>query len=105
MSKSTPDPELGVAPSRATTKSAAPGTFVATGDPSEQIDDGDPFLTYHDDYFSRLKLARRGEGAMWTMTDIDKGGQFNAIAVDGKGRIRIAYFNAGDQDLRYATND
>jgi hypothetical protein len=34
-----------------------------------------------------------------------RAGSSNSIALDEKERIRIAYFNGGDQDLRYAFND
>src|SRR5437762_2698295 len=63
-------------------------------------------ISYYDGTNFDLKLARQMTNNAWNFTviDSDTAGEYSSLAIDSAGVLRIAYFNSGHQDLRYAIN-
>ena len=63
-------------------------------------------ISYYDGTNFDLKLARQMTNNAWNfiVIDSDTAGEYSSLAIDSAGVLRIAYFNSGHQDLRYAIN-
>jgi hypothetical protein len=72
---------------------------------------GNPGIVFHDDFAGDLRYARRVPGVGWVHSVVDTGGtggdvgSFPSLAYDRYERPAISYFDATNNDLKYARHN